>query len=107
MISKVLGEDQVWAVEVGGKQLLIADFPIRVMEELCRETDTNYGWVCAFPFADLRVAEKVIFQASKLLEVEPPDFDTLTTRALTDFFVAVDDDLPEVFEGGVPPKGDD
>lgn len=107
LLGKTLDEDQVWAVTVGGKQMLVADLPIRVMEAICTETDTNYAWVCTFPFADLRVAEKVIFQAAKLLEVESPDFDTLTTRALGDFFVPVADDLPEEFENGVPPVGGD
>ena len=107
LVGEQLGEDQVWAIAAGGKQLQVADFPIRVMEEICRETETNYGWVCLFPFADLRVAEKLIFQACRLLEVDPPDFETLSLKRVTDFFVQVPDDLPEVYEGGVPPMGDD
>lgn len=107
LIGKALGEDQVWAVRVGEKQMLVADLPIRVMESICTETDTNYGWVCAFPFADLRVAERVIFQVAKILEVDAPDFDKLATRELDKFFVAVADDLPEEFENGVPPVGAD
>lgn len=104
---KTLDDDHVWAVKVDGKQMLVADLPIRAMESVCTETDSNYAWVCLFPFADLRVAERVIFQAAKVLGVDAPDFDTLPTRQLAEFFVQVPDDVPEVFENGVPPVGGD
>jgi len=95
-------EAKVWAVNVGGKQMQVRDLPIRVLDEIGRDTETNWHVFLLIPYADLRVAERIIMACADKLGVDKPDPDSLTGRTVIEFFVEVAEDLPEVLENGVP-----
>lgn len=92
--------DKVWAVRVAGQEIQIRDLPVGVLAEIAKSTDQTWLLTQAAPLLNLFVAQDVLEACCKHLGVPVPD--GLTGRTITDYFVQVDDDLPEQFEDGIP-----
>lgn len=92
----------VWAVKIDGSQMQVRDLPIATLNKIAKAADVSWAYIVAMPFGDLNAAERVLFECAKALGVPTPEPSTLTARTILDFFVQVDDDLPELLENGVP-----
>lgn len=95
-------EDMVWAVRIADQEFQIRDLPVGVLATIAKNTDQTWLLTQAAPLLNLFVAIEVIEAVCAQLGVPVPD--PLTGRNITDYFVQVEDDLPEQFEDGVPPK---
>ena len=95
-------EELQWAVKLGDKTLQVRDLPIGVLDQISRDCEVSWAFICALPQGDLRVAERLIFAIAERLEVDPPDVESLTARTVAGYFVQVPDDLPTEFNGVVP-----
>lgn len=93
-------DETVWAVRVADQEIQIRDLPVGVLAQISKETDQSWILTQAAPLLNLEVAEKVIEAACQELGIDKPE--KLTARTVQDFFVQVDDDLPEQFEDGLP-----
>ncbi len=92
--------DKVWAVRIAGQEMQIRDLPVGVLAQIAKKTDQTWLLTQAAPLLDLFVAQEVLEAVCTHLGVAAPD--GLTGRNIHDYFVQVDDDLPEQFEDGVP-----
>jgi hypothetical protein len=88
-----------WAVVTPKGQYRLGDFPLEVLVELEQATGDEWWNVAAHPFRKAATAQAVYEAACKQLDCTP---ERLILRQLVDTFEQVEDDLPEVFEGGIP-----
>lgn len=88
-----------WAVNTPKGQVRLGDLSLDAMCEL--ETKTSLEWwnIAAHPFRKASTAKVVYEAACAYIGCEPAK---LITRDLVDTFEQVEDDLPELFEGGIP-----
>jgi len=92
--------EQVWAVRYAGQEMQVRDLPAGVIADIAKKNDQSWVIVQAAPLLDLFVASDVLDAVCKRFDIEVPE--DMTARELTACFVQVDDDLPEVFEDGIP-----
>ena len=85
----------------GGVQVSLTDLPLDQLELIEEETDTRWPVVLGSPAASMKIARVTYRVVCEFAGVEP---ETLTARNLLDgdVFENVDDDLPVVFEDGIP-----
>lgn len=93
-------EEKPWAVRVAGQEMQIRDLPVGVLNKIAKDTGQSWMMGRVAPLLDLDVAVAVLKAVCKQLDVEMPT--DLTGRTIFDYFVEVEDDLPEQFENGVP-----
>lgn len=92
--------EQVWAVRYADRETQIRDLPVGVIAEIAKKNDQSWVIVQAAPLLDLFIANDVFEAMCNKWGVDIPK--DMTARELTGYFVQVDDDLPEVFEDGIP-----
>lgn len=92
--------EQVWAVRYADRETQIRDLPVGVIAEIAKKNDQSWVIVQAAPLLDLFIANDVFEAMCNKWGVDIPE--DMTARELTGYFVQVDDDLPEVFEDGIP-----
>jgi hypothetical protein len=98
----VPNEDMVWAVRIADQEFQIRDLPVGVLATIAKNREQTWLLTQAAPLLNLFVAQDVLEAVCAHLGVPAPD--GLTGRNITDYFVQVEDDLPEQFEDGVPLK---
>lgn len=92
-----------WACKVGGKSIRLDDIEIGVIGEIARTVEMDWITLVNVPCLDERAGRALVVKCAELLEVSPPE--KFTARTLLDSFETVEDDLPELFEDGVPTEG--
>ena len=97
-----MDDEKVWAVKIGDAVMQVRDLPIATLDTIAKATEVSWAYVVAMPFGDLRVAERLIAECAKRMDVDAPDPESLTARTIVGFFEQVSDDLPELMENGVP-----
>jgi hypothetical protein len=91
-----------WAVTTPKGQVRIADLSLERLEQL--EGDTGETWIqiTLAPLQSAKVARYVYAMCCEITGAEPVE---LKARDLASVFSLVAEDLPEVFEGGIPKEG--
>ena len=88
-----------WAVNTPKGQVRLADLSLDTLVELEEQTGDEWWNVAAHPFRKAKTARAVYRAACKLADAEPAE---LTLRTLIDTFEQVEEDLPDVYQGGIP-----
>jgi len=91
-----------WAVVTPKGQYRLGDFPLEILVELESTTGDEWWNIAAHPFRKAATAQAVYEAACAQLDATPA---TLKLRDLVETFEQVEDDLPEVYEGGIPKSG--
>lgn len=88
----------------GGVQVSLTDLPLDQLERIEEQTDTRWPVILGSPAASMKVARVTYEVVCEFAGVQP---EQLTPRDLLDgnVFENVDDDLPVVFEDGIPKVG--
>jgi hypothetical protein len=92
-----------WAVTTPAGQVRIADLPLTAVVTL--ETDCELEWwrIAAHPIQTARVASYVYAACCEFKGAKPAE---LTMRDLLEgTFETVEEDLPTLYEGGIPKAG--
>lgn len=93
-------DEKPWAVAIAGREFQIRDLPVGVLDKIAKDTGQNWMLGRVAPLLDLQVAQAVLTAVCEHLGVEAPT--NLTGRTIVDYFIEVDEDLPEEFEDGIP-----
>lgn len=90
-----------WAVNTPKGQVQLMDLPLEVLGQVESDTGTRWTDILLAPASSIACAQAVYAVACKQTDSEP---EPLTARRLVedDIFERVADDLPEVYEGGLP-----
>lgn len=88
-----------WAVNTPGGQVRLGDFDLDVVIDLEAKSGEEWWKTAAHPFRKAAIA-KLVYEAACAHNGSTPA--RLVMRDLVATFEQVDDDLPEVFEGGIP-----
>ncbi|MGB0890544.1 MAG: hypothetical protein ACPGWS_09695 [Solirubrobacterales bacterium] len=90
----------------GGEQVILEDLPLELLAEIEKDGGTRWPTVLAAPASSAMSALAAYKVACKHAGVEPED---MTARRILEgeVFVQVDDDLPTLFEDGLPKAEDD
>jgi hypothetical protein len=94
-----------WAVNTpNDKQIRLSDFTLDELVQLESDCDAEWWALLSHPFKSAKNA-KYIYAAACVHEGCEPA--VLTVRMLTDVFVQVPDDMPDIYEGSIPKAEDD
>lgn len=94
-----------WAVTVAGRTVRLDDLPVDLVADVARQADVSwFDLVMVAPAKDLRAARMLVDAIASHLQVESAG--VMTVRQLLDCFAQVEDDMPAVFEDGLPKAGD-
>jgi hypothetical protein len=90
-----------WGVNTPGGQVRLSDLTLEEAIELEEQTDTEWWSICAHPFRRASIAQASYRAACTHIGCEP---ELLRLNDLVEgkIFVQVEDDLPEVYEEGIP-----
>jgi hypothetical protein len=88
-----------WAVTTPGGQVRIGDLTLEALVELEELSGEEWWRIVAHPYRSAKIAKLVYAAACAAVECEPA---TLTARTLTEVFEQVPEDMPDMFEAGVP-----
>lgn len=88
-----------WAVTTPKGQVRLGDLSLEVVVQLESDLDTEWWQIAAHPFRQARMASYVYTAACEHIGCPPA---ALKMRDLLDVFNTVDEDLPDVFENGIP-----
>lgn len=88
-----------WAVTTPGGQVRIGDLPLDVVCQLEGDTETEWWQIAAHPYRSAKVAKAVYLACCAHVGCEPA---ALTLRDITETFETVEEDLPTLYEGGIP-----
>ena len=92
-----------WACNTPGGQVRLADLTLEALAELEKKCGTEWHRIVSRPRASASNAIHIYAACCEAVGCEPAQ---VTARSLTgDVFVMVDEDLPDMFEGGVPKAG--
>jgi|688.fasta_scaffold73998_3 hypothetical protein len=92
-----------WAVDTPGGQVRLGDLTLDALVALEEQASEEWWRIIAHPYRSAKIAKLVYAAACEHNGCEPAK---LTVRTLTDVFVQVPEDLPDMFEGGVPKAED-
>lgn len=96
-----MDDDKVWAVRLEGRDVQVRDLPIATLERIAKKYSIQPWLTLVYaPLTDGDAAIELIAAAAEQLDVKPPE--VVTGRSALAIFVQVDDDLPTLFEDGVP-----
>lgn len=95
-----------WVVETPAGQVRLTDFTLDEAIELEESAGAEWWNICSHPFRRANVARATYVAACKHVGCEPK---TLKLGDLVEgvVFVQVEDDLPEVYEEGIPKAEED
>lgn len=88
-----------WACNTPGGQVRLADLTLEALAELEKKCGTEWHRIVARPRSSATNAIHIYAACCAAAGCEP---DKVTARRLLDVFELVDEDLPEMFEGGIP-----
>lgn len=93
-----------WAVNLpDNKQVRLSDFTLDELVQLETDCDEEWWALLSHPFKSAKNAKYIYAAACAQQGVEPA---VLTVRMLTDVFVQVPDNMPDVYEGSIPKEVD-
>jgi hypothetical protein len=94
-----------WAINLpNNKQIRLSDFTLDELVQLELDCDEEWWALLSHPFKSARTAKYIYAAACAQQNIEPV---VLTVRMLTDVFVQVPDDMPDVYEGSIPKAVED
>lgn len=93
-----------WAVVTPEGQVRLGDLTLDSLVLIEEQTGEEWWRVLAHPFRSAKTAKFVYAAACAEKGCEPA---TLTVKSLSDVFVQVPDDLPDMYEGGIPKAADE
>lgn len=96
-----------FAVITPAGQVELQDLPLEVLDDIEEKSGQRWPTILAAPATTARAARVIYEAACRHVGCEP---EKLTARTILDgrLFVQVDDDLPTLFEDGMPdPKAED
>lgn len=94
-----------WAVATPKGQVRIADLPLAVVVQLEGDTELEWWRIAAHPIQTARVANYVYAACCEFKGCAPAE---LTMRDLLEgTFETVEEDLPTLYEGGIPKSADE
>lgn len=88
-----------WAVNTPKGQVRLGDLSLDQLCDLEEATGDEWWNIAAHPFRKARTARIVYRTACEHIGCEP---DALTLRTLVDTFEQVEEDVPNVYEAGIP-----
>jgi hypothetical protein len=88
-----------WAVNTPKGQVRLGDLPLDTLVDLEEQTGDEWWNIAAHPFRKAKTARCVYRAACDFIRCDPAD---LTLRDLVETFEQVEEDLPNVYEGGIP-----
>jgi hypothetical protein len=88
-----------WAVNTPKGQVRLGDLPLDTLCDLEDETGDEWWNIAAHPFRKAKTARSVYAAACRFIKCEPVD---LTLRDLVETFEQVEEDMPQLYEGGIP-----
>lgn len=94
-----------WGCKVpGGKVVRCDDLPLSVYADIAEQTGIHWHTLLNAPLRHEKAGQLLYEAACRSVGVEPKE---LSVREFADAFDLVEDDLPTVFEDGIPdPKAD-
>ena len=93
-----------WAVNTpDNKQVRLSDFTLDELVQLESDCDEEWWALLSHPFKSAKNAKYIYAAACTKQAVEPA---VLTVRMLTDVFVQVPDNMPDIYEGSIPKEED-
>jgi hypothetical protein len=93
-----------WAVVTPEGQVRLGDLTLDSLVLIEEQTGEEWWRVLAHPFRSAKTAKFVYAAACAEKGCEP---DKLSVRSLSEVFVQVPDDLPDMYEGGIPKAEDE
>jgi hypothetical protein len=93
-----------WAVNTPNGQVRLADFTLSTLVEIETGADEQWFVVMSHPFRSAKSAQVVYRAACALTESEPAE---ITMRNITEIFVQVPEDMPDIYEGSNPKAVED
>ncbi len=88
-----------WAVNTPAGQVRLGDLPLDTLVQLEEQTGDERWNIAAHPYRKAKTARVVYRACCDHMKCDPAD---LTLRDLLDTFEQVEEDLPNVYEGGIP-----
>lgn len=88
-----------WACNTPGGQVRLADLTLDALAELEKKCGTEWHRIVARPRASATNAIHIYGACCAAVGCEP---DVVTARTLLDVFELVDEDLPVMFQAGIP-----
>lgn len=88
-----------WAVTTPKGQVRLGDLPLEVIVQLESDLETEWWQIAAHPFRQARMASYVYTAACEHIGCPPA---ALKMRDIVEVFNQVEEDLPDVFESGIP-----
>lgn len=95
--------NQEWACNTPGGQVRLADLTLDALADLEKKCGSEWYRIVARPRSSAANAIHIYAACCAEAGCEP---ETLTARKLVDVFELVDEDLPDMFEGGLPKEAD-
>ena len=95
-----------WVVNTPAGQVRLSDFSLQEGSELEEITGVEWWNICSHPFRKASIAQAPYLAACKHVGCEPKQL-KLGDLAEGDVFVQVEDDLPDVYEEGIPKAEED
>ena len=93
-----------WAINLPDKkQVRLSDFTLDELVQLESDCDEEWWALLSHPFKSARTAKYISAAACAQQNIQPA---VLTVRMLTDVFVQVPDNMPDVYEGSIPKEED-
>jgi hypothetical protein len=93
-----------WACNTPGGQVRLADLTIEALAQLEKSCGTEWWRIVARPRNSATNAVHIYAACCELAGCEPG---TVTARDLLNVFETVPEDLPDMYEGGIPKAGAD
>jgi hypothetical protein len=93
-----------WACNTPEGQVRLADLTLEALAELEKKCGTEWHRIVARPRASAGNAIHIYSACCAQIGCEP---ETLTARKLLDVFELVDEDMPDMFQGGIPKAVDE
>lgn len=90
----------VFQVTIEGKKLFLFDLPIEECDAIGQRHSVGWLTIIDRPLQSAGVAKDIVTAAAKKLGVAVPTLPSV--RVIYDMFDLVEDDLPSVYEGGIP-----
>jgi hypothetical protein len=88
-----------WACNTPGGQVRLADLTLEALAELEKKCGTEWHRIVARPRASASNAIHIYAACCASAGCEPAE---VTARTLIDVFELVDEDMPEMFQAGIP-----
>lgn len=96
-------ENQEWACNTPEGQVRLADLTLDALADLEKQCGTEWWRIVSRPRHSAQNARHIYAACCDLAGCKP---DTVTARSLLDVFELVAEDMPDMYEGGIPKAGE-